>query len=77
VGVPGVDVDVDELLHDVDYDRQDAAYYQAWGMTYALEDSVREELMRRYPVFQTGEIGASDELDRLQEEVDGLRGRIL
>jgi DNA-binding transcriptional regulator YdaS (Cro superfamily) len=75
VGEPGVDVDLDELLHDVDYDRQDAAYFQAWGIAYALEDSVREELMRRYPVFQTCEIGASDELDRLHEEVDALRGR--
>jgi Putative antitoxin of bacterial toxin-antitoxin system, YdaS/YdaT len=70
---PGVKVDLNSLLHDLYFERQDAKYYQAWGITYALEDHVREDLMRRYPVFQSTEPVTDEELERLQQEVDAPR----
>jgi DNA-binding transcriptional regulator YdaS (Cro superfamily) len=70
---PGVKVDLNSLLHDLYFERQDAKYYQAWGITYALEDHVREDLMKRHPVFQTTRTVTDDELGRLQQEVDALR----
>jgi DNA-binding transcriptional regulator YdaS (Cro superfamily) len=73
VDEPGVEVDLDSLLHDLSFERQDARYYQAWGITYALDDHVREELMKRYPVFQSTRAVADEELGRLQREVDALR----
>jgi hypothetical protein len=70
---PGVEVDLDSLLHDLYFERQDARYYQAWGITYALDDHVREDLMRHHPVFQATEPASDDELKILQNEVDALR----
>jgi hypothetical protein len=70
---PGVKVDLNSLLHDLYFERQDAKYYQAWGITYALEDHVREDLIRRYPVFQSTEPVTDEELERLQQEVDAPR----
>jgi hypothetical protein len=73
VDEPSVDVDLESLLHDIYFDRQDAAYFQAWGITYALDDHIREDLMRRYAVFQGAKAAADGELGRLQDEVDALR----
>jgi DNA-binding transcriptional regulator YdaS (Cro superfamily) len=73
VDEPGVEVDLESLLHDLYFERQDASYYQAWGITYALNDHVREDLMRRHPVFQAIRAATEEELERLQQEVDALR----
>ncbi len=71
--------DLDDLLSDLYIHRQDAKYFEAFGIASCLrDDDAIENVQNEFPMlFDSSEGPCLDDMARLRDRVDELRGIIL